>query len=97
MPTGKFDLVTCTDVLEHVEPEYIDRVVRHILSLASKAIYLNINIKEANKTLPDGRNTHLIIKPPEWWEEYLSERTEWKIERKQTPRPWKDLNLWIYP
>ena len=97
VPRGTFDLVTCTDVLEHVEPSCIDEVIKHIYSKAGKAIFFNINIKEANKTLPDGRNAHLIIENPEWWLGKLKDLTDWKIEEKISARPWKDLNLWSHP
>ena len=94
---GKFDLVTCTDVLEHIEPGCLDDVIRHIYSIAKKAIFFNINIKEANKVLPDGRNAHLIIQGPEWWLERLGRHTDWRLEEKVTSRPEKDLNIWTYP
>jgi len=61
------DLVVCTDVLEHVEPKMLFNVLAHIRSLASRGIYLNIATRKSNKTLPDGRNAHLIIKSLKWW------------------------------
>ena len=61
------DLVTCTDVLEHVEPELLDNVLQHLFSLTKKVLFLNINIEPANKVLPDGRNAHLIVEDKEWW------------------------------
>jgi len=63
----RHDLVVCTDVLEHIEPEYVDNVISHIKSLAKRFIYLNIATRKACKTLPDGRNTHLLVKEPSWW------------------------------
>ena len=68
------DLVVCTDVLEHVEPEQLGRVVDHIRSLTLRAAFFVIACREARKTLADGRNAHLIVQPPEWWVELLSER-----------------------
>ncbi len=35
------DLIVCTDVLEHVEPDKLDNVIAHIKSLAAKGIYLH--------------------------------------------------------
>jgi 2-polyprenyl-3-methyl-5-hydroxy-6-metoxy-1,4-benzoquinol methylase len=61
------DLVVCTDVLEHVEPEYLDRVLSHIRLLARKAVFVAINTEPSNKTLSDGRNAHLIVQPRAWW------------------------------
>jgi hypothetical protein len=61
------DLVVCTDTLEHVEPECIEAVLDHIKSLARRLVFVNISLRAAKKTLPDGRNTHLIIQPSAWW------------------------------
>ncbi len=69
------DLVACTDVLEHVEPEYLDNVLADLIALAKRGLYLEIATRPANKTLPDGRNAHLIIETPEWWIDKLS--TAW--------------------
>jgi hypothetical protein len=66
------DIVTCTDVLEHIEPELIDFVIDDIRRVTLKVAYLVIHTGPAGKTLPDGRNTHLIQKPRAWWEEKLS-------------------------
>ena len=60
-------MVTCTDVLEHIEPKYIDNVLLHLFLLSDRIIFLNINTREANKTLPDGRNAHLIVQKGDWW------------------------------
>jgi len=62
------DLVVCTDVLEHIEPELLDNVLADIRRNATKAIYLIVATRpDSSKTLPDGRNPHLIVKPGSWW------------------------------
>jgi hypothetical protein len=61
------DLVVCTDVLEHVEPEKLDAVLAHIRRLARKGAFLAIATRLAGKVLPDGRNAHLIVEPASWW------------------------------
>jgi len=75
------DLVVCTDVLEHVEPEFLDNVLYHIKSLTKKKAYFTISCNPAKKTLPDGRNAHLIVRIPKWWEIRLSEF--FKIEERK--------------
>jgi 2-polyprenyl-3-methyl-5-hydroxy-6-metoxy-1,4-benzoquinol methylase len=99
IPKEKYDLVTCTDVLEHIEPMYLDNVLKHVFSLASKVIFFNISLVVANKNLPDGRNAHLIIKPCKWWLKKLKGiapdwRFKWEIARfcKYSDIP-KDLNV----
>jgi hypothetical protein len=61
------ELVVCTDVLEHVEPERLDNVLSHLSALSAKALYLVIATRPANATLPDGRNAHLIVRDAEFW------------------------------
>lgn len=61
------ELVVCTDVLEHVEPELLDNVIKHIYELTKKYAYLVIDIQEAQKTLADGRNAHLTVQNYPWW------------------------------
>lgn len=60
-------MVVCMDVLEHVEPECLNDVLQHIASLTQRLAYLVISKAEHGKMLPDGRYSHLIVKPPEWW------------------------------
>jgi hypothetical protein len=61
------DLVTCTDVMEHVEPDRLEAVFTHIRQLARKAAFFVIATRPANKRLPNGGNAHLIIEPASWW------------------------------
>lgn len=65
------DVVSVTDVLEHIEPERLGRVLEHIKALSRKAVFCVISTKTSNKTLPDGRNAHLIIESPQWWKARL--------------------------
>src|SRR5690606_20328938 len=48
------DLVTCTDVMEHVEPEHIDAVLDDVASLARKAAFFVISLERGGRKLPDG-------------------------------------------
>ena len=66
------DIVVCTDVAEHIEPELLDNVLSHIASLTKQVCYMTCATDKANKTLPDGRNAHLIVADVEWWKERLS-------------------------
>lgn len=68
------DMVVCTDVMEHIEPDCLDAVLDDIRALARKAIFLTIATKPALKVLADGRNAHLIQQPPRWWLPKLCER-----------------------
>jgi hypothetical protein len=66
------DLVVCSDVLEHIEPEHLGAVLTDLRRCTKKALYAVINVEAALKTLPDGRNTHLIQRDGAWWRERIS-------------------------
>ncbi|MFC3694229.1 methyltransferase domain-containing protein [Chenggangzhangella methanolivorans] len=87
-PPPACDLVVCTDVLEHIEPELLDNVLADIARLARKAAFLNISTRAAGKTLPDGRNAHLIVEPPDWWRARLGAHFEIKAWRVEPERSW---------
>ena len=61
------DIVVCTDVLEHVEPDHLGEVLEHIAALTVKAAYLEIACRPAKRVLSDGRNAHINQRPGEFW------------------------------
>lgn len=61
------DLVVCTDVMEHIEPEFVGFVLQDIRDLALQAVFFQIATRPASKVLPDGRNAHLIQEGGNWW------------------------------
>lgn len=84
-PESTFDLVACCDVLEHVEPEYLDNVLDDIKQFADKAVFLVISTRLAAKTLPDGRNAHLIVEGLDWWKARLAQNfTFWQLTTTNT-------------
>jgi hypothetical protein len=78
LPPKPADLVVCTSVLEHVEPEALDSVLDELKFLTWKMIYLVVSCIPSRHVLPDGRNAHLIQKPLEWWLPRLT--AHWKIK-----------------
>jgi len=70
------DLVCCIDVLEHIEPELIDNVIEDLSSITTNYGFFTVHMGPAGKTLPDGRNAHLIQKPSSWWLEKLIKKFE---------------------
>ena len=62
----KFDLVISTDVLEHVEPEFLDQTLEFLKEKSNRFYHL-IALAPSKVILPDGRNAHLILKPKDWW------------------------------
>jgi len=73
------DITYSSDVLEHVEPEYIDHTLDTLFTITKKVQYHLIACHPASKKLRDGRNAHLIIQDPEWWRNKLK-KYDWTIE-----------------
>lgn len=73
-PPKPADIVSCTDVLEHVEPNCVDSVLDDIKRVTKKSAFLVISTVPAIKILPDGRNAHITVKPAEWWLIKIMER-----------------------
>lgn len=61
------ELVACIDVLEHIEPEYLESVIAELASITKNIGLFSIHTGPAHKVLADGRNAHLIQQPVSWW------------------------------
>lgn len=61
------DMVVCTDVMEHIEPENLDDVLDDIQAMTKKLAFVTVSTRLAKKTLADGRNAHLIVQNAHWW------------------------------
>lgn len=61
------DLVVCTDVLEHIEPDRLDAVLNHLRALTRIALFAVVATRPAQKFLSDGRNAHLLLYDAAWW------------------------------
>ena len=61
------DLVVCTDVLEHIEPDRLDAVLAHLRVLTRRALFAVVATRPASKQLSDGRNAHLVLQDAAWW------------------------------
>lgn len=72
LPKNKVDLILNIDVLEHIENNDLDTIIEEIASASHHAIII-IDTKPATRTLPDGRNVHVSLHPPEWWLHKLSQ------------------------
>jgi hypothetical protein len=65
------EVVACLDVLEHIEEDRVDFVLKDLARCTRKVGYFIIHTGPSTKTLEDGRNAHILQKPKEWWEEQL--------------------------
>ena len=77
------DLVVCTDVLEHIEPECLDAVMDDLKRLTIKGIFLTVALHPASKFLEDGRNAHLIQQKSEWWLPKIQARWDMRFFQAQ--------------
>lgn len=91
-----YDLLISTDVLEHVEPEYIDETLKFLVD-KSTYVYHKIALSPAKLILPDGRNAHLIQESSAWWRKkflnlgYRIIQDEYKeFEKFPKQRKWPD-------
>lgn len=76
----KVDMLISSDVLEHVEPEFIDKTIEE-LKTKSKYFFHLIACSPAKLILPDGRNAHLIIENNDYWrDKFLSKK--YKIQKE---------------
>ena len=73
-PPAPTDFVVCLDVLEHIEPDYLENVLDDLRRVTLRHAFISIYTGPAQRVLPDGRNAHLIQKPPKWWLPKLMDR-----------------------
>lgn len=66
------DIVLCTDVLEHIEPDKLEFVLDDLKRVTKRCGYFVIHKGAAVKTYADGQNTHLIQQGKEWWTKQLA-------------------------
>lgn len=91
------DIVVCTDVLEHIEPESLDAVLNDLHRLTKKVCLLTIHNGPAQKTLPDGRNAHLIQEDERFWLGAILARFQlWSYIRNQGVHHKEDFNVLEY-
>jgi SAM-dependent methyltransferase len=70
-PMGRFDLVICTDVLEHVHENDVARVLSDIFSFAERGVFLSIACYKAGTVLANGENAHITVRGKNWWRKQI--------------------------
>lgn len=71
LPNEKFDMVLCSDVLEHVPEDELHILFNKVFARAIKLVFFTVCTRPAKKTFPDGTNVHVTIRPMEWWREQI--------------------------
>lgn len=70
MPEGEFDVVLCTDVMEHIRMPDVDQILQEIKAKSKKALF-TISMKPARAELPDGRNAHVTLLNENEWTRWI--------------------------
>lgn len=71
LPTGQFDGVVSTDVLEHLPEQDLSWIIGEMFHYASKFIFASIACYEAMARMPDGQNAHCTVREPKWWYDFF--------------------------
>ena len=75
------DIVVCTDVLEHVEPDCLENVLDDLKRVTKKTLFLAVSTRLANKSYCDGQNAHKIVQTYDWW--YPKIRKRFHVAKKE--------------
>lgn len=62
------DMVFSKDVLEHVEPHMLESTLQDLYRRTKTVQYHLIACHRAVNYMADGRNAHLIVETPDWWQ-----------------------------
>ena len=65
----------CTDVMEHIPPEFVDETLKNIFRSADK-VFFQICLQEDHFGQELGETLHLTVKPFTWWRDKLGEYAE---------------------
>ncbi len=66
-PVDSFDLVFCTDVLEHVQEKDIKKAISELIRVSKKYVFCTSCVTEAN--MFPALKLHQTVKPVSWWKE----------------------------
>lgn len=72
LPTGKFDIVVCSDVLEHIPEEEVDAFIDRLAGYARHGLWASVCCRPAKKKFADGTNLHVTVRPYDWWWQKIS-------------------------
>lgn len=67
LPNEQFDIIVATDVMEHVEIEYLEPTLRWMERACRREMFFVINVKATGHLLSDGLDHHRIVQSKAWW------------------------------
>jgi 2-polyprenyl-3-methyl-5-hydroxy-6-metoxy-1,4-benzoquinol methylase len=69
----KAEYVYCTDVLEHIPPQFTMLAVHQMLAVCSKGLFLTVSLVPDNFGVWLGKSLHQSVFPFTWWRDALRE------------------------
>ena len=66
---GRFDILTCFDVLEHLLPDEVDAVLAEFARVSSRYVFSISTVDSVNRV--NGETLHPTVRPKQWWKERL--------------------------
>lgn len=86
---NSFDLVMSSDVLEHIDPAEADAVVKELVRVSRRHLFLSISLK--NNGAPRGEAEHTLLRPRVWWHKLfqkhgavVNEEFLWAMQEKDS-------------
>lgn len=76
------DMIVSFDVLEHIEPEFLEPTLDSLHKICNKILHVVIACHPSKRFLSNGKNAHLIIEPPDWWKLKFV-RKDWTIRQEK--------------
>lgn len=74
-PDRKFDVIFCTDVLEHIPEEELGEALSYMRDHSKYALIV-IHTGLAKHKLSNGENAHVTVKGKNWWQQLFSKYSE---------------------
>jgi hypothetical protein len=72
LPSGRFDGVVSTDVLEHCPEDDLEWIVAELFSFATRFVFASVACHPAAKCLPNGENAHCTVQAPAFWQQIFA-------------------------
>lgn len=72
-PSNAFDYVYCTDVLEHIPPQFTMLCCEQMLRVARRGLFLSVSLVPDSFGAYIGKALHQTVQPFTWWKSSLGE------------------------
>lgn len=71
--TGAFDWVYCTDVLEHIPPQFTMLAIDQMLRVARQGLFLSVALVPDSFGVWAGKSLHQTVQSFVWWRDSLND------------------------